>query len=63
MAVEVSSGRARVVVPSLPPWAHDFAVDDGALVVRNRDDVRPQLQTVERIDLANGNRTRLETFE
>jgi len=50
-----------VILPSLPPYAHDFAVDGGALVVRNRDDARPALETVERIDLTSGRRTRLET--
>ena len=60
-AVNWRSGRERVILPSLPPYAHDFAVVDGALVVHNRDDARPALETVERIDLADGTRTRLET--
>lgn len=62
-AIDWSTGGERVIVPSLPGWAHDFSVEDGALVVHNRDDVRPELQTLERIDLANGNRTRLATYE
>ena len=61
-AVDLRSGAERVILPSLPPYAHDFAVDGGALVVQNRDDVRRDLQTVERIDLQTGARTRLETF-
>ncbi|HEY2748513.1 MAG TPA: hypothetical protein VGL86_28015 [Polyangia bacterium] len=60
-AIDWRSGRERVILPSLPPYAHDFAVEGGALVVHNRDDVRPALETVERIDLADGTRTRLET--
>ena len=60
-AVDWRSGRERVVVASLPPYAHDFTVEPGALVVHNRDDARTELETVERIDLGNGNRTRLET--
>jgi hypothetical protein len=60
-AIDWRSGRERVILPSLPPYAHDFAVDGGALVVRNRDDERPALETVERIDLMSGRRTRLET--
>jgi hypothetical protein len=61
-AIDWRSGRERVILPSLPPYAHDFAVDGGALVVHNRDDVRRDLLTTERVDLGNGNRTRLETF-
>jgi hypothetical protein len=62
-AIDVTSGRERIVVPSLPPWAHDFSIENGALLVHNRDDVRHELQTIERIDLSNGNRTRVDTFE
>lgn len=61
-AVDLESGAERVILPSLPPYAHDFALAGGALVVRNRDDLRRELQTVERIDLRTGARTRLETF-
>ena len=62
-AVDWHSGRERVIVASLPPYAHDFSVtaDGGGLIVHDRDDVRHELETIERIDLANGNRTRLET--
>ncbi|HEX6836844.1 MAG TPA: hypothetical protein VF334_09745 [Polyangia bacterium] len=60
-AIDWRSGRERVVVPSLPPWAHDFAADGGALVVHDRDAQHPERETTERIDLANGNMTRLET--
>jgi len=60
-AIDWRSGRERVVVASLPPYAHDFAVENGALVVHNRDDVHHDRETTERIDLRNGNRTRLET--
>ena len=60
-AVDWRSGRQRVILPSLPPYAHDFSVEGAALVVHNRDDVRRERETVERIDLATGARTRLET--
>ena len=60
-AIDWRSGRERVILPSLPPYAHDFRVDNGALLVRNRDDVRRELETLERIDLGSGTRTRLET--
>jgi hypothetical protein len=65
VAVDWRTGRARVILPSLPPYAHDFAIDSSAgaqtLTLHNRDDVRRDLETVERIDLYGGNRTRLET--
>ncbi|MCU1276480.1 MAG: hypothetical protein JWM53_26 [bacterium] len=60
-AIDWRSGRERVIVASLPPYAHDFAVDGGALLVQNRDDAHRERETVERIDLRNGNRTRMET--
>lgn len=60
-AVDWRSGAERVLVPALPPFAHDFSVENGALLVHNRDDARRELQTLEQIDLRNGNRTRLET--
>lgn len=60
-AVDWRTGRERVVVASLPPYAHDFAVDGGALVVHNRDGQHHERETIDRIDLANGNMTRLDT--
>jgi hypothetical protein len=60
-AIDWRSGRERVIVASLPPYAHDFAVENGALLVHNRDDEHRARETIERIDLGNGNRTRLET--
>ena len=60
-AIDWRSGRERVILPSLPPYAHDFRVENGALILRNRDDVRRELETLERVDLGNGTRTRLET--
>ena len=60
-AIDWRSGRERVVVASLPPYAHDFAVDGSALIVHNRDAQHREWQTTDRIDLANGNVTRLET--
>jgi hypothetical protein len=60
-AVDWLTGDERVVVASLPPFAHDFSVDGDALVVHNRDDEHRERETVERIELRNGNRTRLET--
>ncbi len=59
--VDWHSGRERVIVASVPPWAHDFAADGAALVVHNRDAAHPERQTIDRIDLGNGNITRLET--
>jgi len=60
-AIDWRTGRERVVVASLPPYAHDFAVDGGALVVHNRDAQHHERETIDRIDLANGNITRLDT--
>ena len=60
-AIDWRSGRERVIVPSLAPWAHDFAAEGAALVVHDRDAAHPERETIERIDLANGNITRLET--
>ena len=60
-AIDWRTGRERVVVASLPPYAHDFSVDGGALVVHNRDHEHHERQTIDRIDLANGNITRLDT--
>jgi hypothetical protein len=60
-AIDWRSGRERVIVASLPGYAHDFTVENGALLVYNRDDEHRERETLERIDLRNGNRTRLET--
>jgi hypothetical protein len=60
-AVDWRTGRARVILPSLPAYAHDFRVEGGALVVHNRDPQHRERETIDRIDLANGNVTRLET--
>jgi hypothetical protein len=60
-AIDWRTGNERVIVTSLPPYAHDFRIDGGALVVHNRDDDHHERETLERIDLHNGNRTRLET--
>ena len=63
-AIDWRSGRERVILASLPPYAHDFSIatdGSGALVVQNRDDEHPERETIERIDLRNGNRRRLET--
>jgi hypothetical protein len=63
-AIDWRSGRERVIVASLPPYAHDFSItadEGGALILQNRDDDHRERETVERIDLRNGNRRRLET--
>lgn len=63
-AIDWRTGRERVVVASLPPFAHDFAVTSdggGALIVHNRDTLHRERETIDRIDLANGNITRLDT--
>jgi hypothetical protein len=60
-AVDWRSGRERVIVAALPPYAHDFSAENGALVVHNRDHDNHERQTIDRIDLRNGNVTRLET--
>jgi hypothetical protein len=61
-AIDWRSGRERVVVPDLPPFAHDFVIDGTSVLVHNRDDQYRHVETVERIDLATGRRTRLETL-
>lgn len=60
-AVDWRSGRERVVVASLAPFAHDFAVDGGALVFADRDEAHPERETVERVELHSGRMTRVET--
>lgn len=60
-AIDWRTGRERVIVASLAPYAHDFSADGAALVVHNRDAAHPERQTVDRIELGNGNITRLET--
>ncbi|HWE29862.1 MAG TPA: hypothetical protein VHB97_17750 [Polyangia bacterium] len=60
-AVDWRTGRQRVILPSLPPYAHDFSVDNGALLVHNRDALHRERETIDRIDLADGTVTRLET--
>jgi hypothetical protein len=59
--VDWRTGKARVIVPSIAPFAHDFGVDGNALVVHNRDADHRERETIDRIDLANGNVTRLDT--
>jgi hypothetical protein len=61
-AVDLDSGRERVIVPSLPPYARDFVIDGQTIVLRNRDDARRDLETLERIDLSSGARTRMRTW-
>lgn len=57
-AVSLSSGVARVIVPSLAPYANDFALAGGAVELSNRDE-NDRHPVRERIDLASGARTRL----
>jgi len=59
-AVDLGSGAERILVPSLPPFAHDFTVDGDALVFHDRDDARRE--TLERVELASGARTRLHPW-
>jgi hypothetical protein len=61
-AVDLESGRERIVVGDLPPFARDFHIDGATLELRNRDDVHRQLQTLERIDLTSGTRTRVQAW-
>ena len=61
IAVDWRTHEARRIVASIAPFAHDFAVDNGTLIVHNRDDADRARETIDRIDLANGNITRLET--
>jgi hypothetical protein len=61
-AIDWRTGRERVVVPSLAPYAHDFSADGAALLVHNRDAEHPERETVDRVDLGNGNVARVRTW-
>jgi hypothetical protein len=52
-------GRTRTVVPSLAPFARDFAVDAGSLSYENRHETDPKRWVVERVDVASGARQRV----
>jgi hypothetical protein len=58
-AIDLATGRERVIVPSLAPFASDFAVAGGAIELTNRDDADRHRLVRERIDAASGARTRL----
>ncbi|WP_437940812.1 hypothetical protein [Sorangium sp. So ce341] len=60
--VNPDSGAARVLAPSIPPFARDFSVDatTGALVFQERHETDPGLWVIDRLDLARGKRARLE---
>lgn len=61
VAVDADTGSMRAVVPSLPPFARDFSVDEGAraLVFQGRHEANPRAWVVERVDLKSGERARL----
>jgi hypothetical protein len=61
-AIDLASGAERVLVPSLPPFAHDFTVDGNTLLVHDRDEHDRERETLERVDLASGARTRVQTW-
>lgn len=60
--VDPDSGAARVIAPSIPPFARDFSIDAaaGALVFQERHETDPGTWVIDRLDLAYGKRTRLE---
>lgn len=60
VTVDRATGAARVVAPVLP-FARDFSVQGGALVMSNRDDADPRAWVAVRVDLASGSRVVLHT--
>ena len=63
IGVDPDTGAARVIAPSMLPFARDFSVDParGALVFQERDERDARTWVVDRMDLATGARTRLAT--
>jgi hypothetical protein len=63
VAVDVNSGSARVLVPSILPFARDFSVDpvSRSLLFAERDERSTDIWVAERLDLVSGNRTRIAT--
>jgi hypothetical protein len=65
IGVNEDSGDARVIAPSMLPFARDFSVDPGrgAVVFEERDERDSRTWVVDRMDLATGARTRLATSQ
>lgn len=63
VAIDVTTGALRTLVPALLPFARDFSVDgeNRAILFTQRDQRSSQVWAVERLDLATGTRTRLLT--
>ena len=61
VAVDADTGSVRPILPSLPPFARDFSVDEGAraLVFQGRHETDSRTWVVDRVDLASGKRSRL----
>lgn len=61
IGVDPDTGTARVIAPSLLPFARDFSVDParGAVVFQERDERDSRTWVIDRLDLATGARTRL----
>jgi hypothetical protein len=55
------NGAVRTILPSLPPFARDFTVDETSVVFQNRDEQRRDLWVIDRVELTTGARTRLLT--
>lgn len=61
VAVDADSGNVRPILPSLPPFARDFSIDEsrGLLAFRNRHESNRKLWTIEQMDLRTQKLTRL----
>jgi hypothetical protein len=61
VAVDADSGAVRPILPSLPPFARDFSVDEGsrALVFQGRHETDSRTWVIDRVDLTSGKKTRL----
>lgn len=61
VVVDADSGSARSLIPSLPPFARDFSVDEAgrALIFQNRHETDSRAWVIDRVDLASGKATRL----
>jgi len=58
-AVDADTGSVRSIIPSLPPFARDFSVDEGALIFQSRHETDSRTWVVDRVDLTSGKKSRL----
>jgi hypothetical protein len=61
IGVDPDTGSARIIAPSMLPFARDFSVDAarGAVVFQERDERDARTWVIDRMNLATGARTRL----